>query len=182
MRIVRLCLASIALATLAACAEPNKDTEIWDLRADPWLCDNGVDFQFCATYTVVGTDEVAGLYDSIGGLDHQWGHSYRVEVEIIEVENPGADGSSVRYELVELLDEEVHPGLEFELSLQRGSVEFDQDGGAIATAHRFTCTPQQCSDLDALFDEFLFVDAVFRFGSADQLFPLELVSFGVDDG
>ena len=52
----------------------------------------------------------------------------------------------------------------------------------VATGHAFTCEPEQCTELQGLFDEPIEVDATFRFGPADQLFPLELVSFSVDDG
>lgn len=186
MRTLPLCLASMSLSLLAGCVEPDPNaTEIWDIEAAPRMCEGEDEyFYFCAQYTLDGTDETRTLTRDIGGLDETWGHSYRVEVEIIDVVDE-SQGSSIRYELVELIDEETHPGLEFDLSLQRNVVEFDADGesGIINNNTGFSCTPEQCADLDVLFDDFVFVDAVFRFGPDDnRLFPLELVSFAADEG
>jgi hypothetical protein len=183
MRALQLCVASMSLSLFAGCAdEPN--IEIWDIEPAPRMCDNGEDYYyFCAQYTVDGTDDLRTLSRDIDGLEQEWGHSYQVEVEIIEVESE-TESSSIRYELVELLDEEVHPGLEFEVRLERNVVAFDPDGvsGFINVTSTFACTLQQCSDLALLFSEFAFVDAVFRFGPDNQLFPLELVSFAADEG
>jgi hypothetical protein len=175
MRRLQLCLASISLVLLAACDDPNP-TEIWELDATPWVCDNGVDYHFCGTYIVVDTGQGNGLYQGIDGLETQWGYSYTVEVEIIEVEDPGADGYSIRYELVELIDQEAHPGEEFLLSLQRGWVEVEQEGGMVA-GNAFTCTLEQCTELGLLIDDDRDIRGKFRFGPIEQLLPLELVSF-----
>lgn len=173
MRALQLCLASVAFSLLSGCAEPTTPaTEIWDIRSHPDLCDGGEDnYYFCAHYTVDGSDQVELLHHAVDGLDIEWGHSYRVAVEMIE----STDGP--RYELVEVIDEEVHPGLEFDLRLERNMVSFDEEGenGTIAS-RSFVCAPALCTDLATLLGEFVFVEAVFRFGP-DNLFPLELVSF-----
>lgn len=43
------------------------------------------------------------FYDSIGGFSYEEGNSYELLVEVIPVDDPPADGSSLRYELIELV-------------------------------------------------------------------------------
>ncbi len=63
-----------------------------------------------------GTDGVhAGLqrrgrgaelfYDSIEGFDYSEGTSYVIDVQVVEVASPPADGSSLSYSLVEVVSE-----------------------------------------------------------------------------
>ncbi|QLH02472.1 MBL fold metallo-hydrolase [Nitrosopumilus cobalaminigenes] len=44
------------------------------------------------------------FYDSIKGFDYVEGKSYKISVKVTDVENPPADSSSKKYELVEILD------------------------------------------------------------------------------
>jgi len=43
------------------------------------------------------------FYDNIHGFVHEAGHDYHIEVLITDVENPPADASSKKYELVEII-------------------------------------------------------------------------------
>ena len=47
------------------------------------------------------------FYDSIEGFNFEEGYVYELLVETFEVENPPADGSSIRYELVEIVSKEA---------------------------------------------------------------------------
>lgn len=46
------------------------------------------------------------FYGGIEGFDYQWGLSYTLEVNVFEVKDPPADGSSLRYELARVLKTE----------------------------------------------------------------------------
>ena len=58
--------------------------------------------------TNVGTPdgEETRIYEGeIEGFTHEAGHSYELRVRITDVEDPPADGSSLRYELVEIVSD-----------------------------------------------------------------------------
>ncbi|QLH02286.1 proteinase inhibitor I1 Kazal [Nitrosopumilus cobalaminigenes] len=44
------------------------------------------------------------FYDNIHGFDYQEGIQYKLHVMISQIENPPADGSSLKYELIEILE------------------------------------------------------------------------------
>lgn len=46
------------------------------------------------------------FYDSIEGFTHEPGYRYELRVEVTEVENPPADGSSKRYRLIEVVSKQ----------------------------------------------------------------------------
>ena len=45
------------------------------------------------------------FYQSINGFEHEWGQTYIIKVKETKIENPPADGSSLQYELVEILEQ-----------------------------------------------------------------------------
>lgn len=165
----------LPLVLLAAC-EPDPPTEIWDLRATPAVCDYGVDYGLCRGYTLVESGEYHGLYQGVDGLDEQWGHEYRVEVAIYEVENPPADGFDTRYELVEILSDTPKPALEFDVALTMASVDVEQGSGELAPQFPFTCEQALCEALATTLEQGIDERATFRFGSEGALLPAVLVS------
>jgi hypothetical protein len=46
------------------------------------------------------------FYDSIEGFTHEPGYRYELRVEVTEVENPPADGSSKKYRLIETVSKQ----------------------------------------------------------------------------
>jgi hypothetical protein len=52
------------------------------------------------------SEEWTWFYDGIEGFEHEEGYRYELRVEVTEVENPPADGSSKRYRLVEVVSKE----------------------------------------------------------------------------
>ena len=50
-----------------------------------------------------------GLHDSISGFDWEYGYLYRIRVAIREIDDPPADGSSLEYRLVRVLEKKVVP-------------------------------------------------------------------------
>ena len=47
------------------------------------------------------------FYDQIEGFDYKEGHTYKLEVNVSKIENPPADGSSLKYKLVKLIYKEL---------------------------------------------------------------------------
>lgn len=56
------------------------------------------------------------FYDDIEGFDYEEGFYYKIKIKILEVEHPPADGSSLKYELIEILEKSPIP-----LNLDQGS-------------------------------------------------------------
>lgn len=48
------------------------------------------------------------FYDSIEGFTHEEGYTYTLRIRVHTVQNPPADGSSFRYELVDVLSQKEH--------------------------------------------------------------------------
>lgn len=182
MRRLSLALPLLSCLALACAEEEPKQTEIWDVRASPGVCDNGVDYQFCMRYIDVETQEGTSTYVNVNGFDYEWGYTYRIEVEVLEVEfHP--DGFTTDYELIEILDKQPQPALEFDIDLTLASVDVEQGVGDVGYGHPFTCTPEQCAELESLLPSVYTqsVVGVFRFGPSEALFPLELVSVSIEE-
>jgi len=57
------------------------------------------------------------FYSSIAGFDFVWGHSYKLSVYLTDIENPPADGSSIKYDLKSIIqDVEDVVGTDYEYS------------------------------------------------------------------
>ncbi len=52
------------------------------------------------------SEEWTWFYDGVEGFEHEEGYRYELRVEVTDVENPPADGSSKRYRLVEVVSKE----------------------------------------------------------------------------
>jgi hypothetical protein len=52
----------------------------------------------------IGTDTWEFFYNAIDGFDYEEGFLYDLDVKITEIENPPADASSLRYELIKLIE------------------------------------------------------------------------------
>ena len=98
------------------CFSCSKDTYeiiyIADAKAD---C-VGIAPQKCLQIKEDGKPDWTYFYDEIEGFDYEEGFFYKIKVNIMEVENPPADGSSLHYKLIEILDKSKAP-----LNLDQGS-------------------------------------------------------------
>ncbi len=100
--------------TLSACGT----TETYNIAAHKAPC-VGVGLFLCSIVDSGEGDEY--FYDGIDGFEFAWGTEVTAEVRKTKVVNPPADGSSSRYTLVEILDDEpVATGTEFSWDLQGG--------------------------------------------------------------
>lgn len=90
-----------ALAPLASCAD--EETMFIEHYQAPCY---GVGPSLC----MVTSDTEGGprefMYDGIHGFAAEWGHRYQLRVEVSHVSDPPADGSSLRYDLIEVVSDE----------------------------------------------------------------------------
>lgn len=64
----------------------------------------GVAPQKCLQIKLAAQDDWTFFYDSINGFQYEPGFYYKLEVSKSNIKNPAADASSVRYELVKVLE------------------------------------------------------------------------------
>lgn len=101
-------LASIIIGWLCwSCSNStHKILYIADAKAD---C-VGVAPQKCLQIKEAGNpDGWTYFYNAIEGFDYEEGYFYKIKVAVTTVENPPADGSSLRYELIEVLGQSKAP-------------------------------------------------------------------------
>ena len=65
----------------------------------------GVGPQKCMLIKEDPNSKWKNFYDKIEGFDFTEGHSYKIMVQISEIENPPADSSSIKYKLIEIIEE-----------------------------------------------------------------------------
>lgn len=122
----RLVFVPIALALLSACSSEkagspppanassqNGDVngEVKTLYVHEQLADcEGEGPRKCLQVRESENDEWTLFYSNIQGFDYEEGTRYQLRVRVREVSEPPADGSSLRYELVEIVSQEkVNP-------------------------------------------------------------------------
>lgn len=108
--------ASIALVFgAAACGsdddgdgDADADAETVRLWIEPEMvdCEGGAGPQQCLQISRSEEGDIELFYDSIEGFDFEEGTSYVVDVTVEDVDDPPADGSSLRYVLVEVVSAE----------------------------------------------------------------------------
>jgi hypothetical protein len=67
----------------------------------------GITEQLCLVVKKSGASNLGFEYGQIEGLIPKWGHQYTVDIEVVPVPNPPADGSSLRSVLRSLRRDEV---------------------------------------------------------------------------
>lgn len=90
------------------------------------------------------------FYGGIEGFTFEWGHTYELRVQVDQVPNPPADGSSLRYTLVEVVsDSGFQPGATFFAEVPAVLVTPNEDGTFSLNGEiNFTCAEEtQCSAL-----------------------------------
>ncbi|MGJ8591620.1 MAG: DUF4377 domain-containing protein [Aquaticitalea sp.] len=96
----KLIVLVFSLALFFSCSNDNEKTFfIADTRAN---C-TGVAPQKCLQIRENEKDDWTYFYGNIEGFDYEPGYSYKLKVEITNIENPPADASSKKYSLIEVL-------------------------------------------------------------------------------
>ena len=97
--------------TVAAPTEVPVDDSAETIRWETWYIDSkqvdcvGVAPQKCLLIKTDPNAEYEYFYDVIEGFEWQAGHEYELKVKITDIENPPADASSIRVELVEIVND-----------------------------------------------------------------------------
>lgn len=106
----------VVITVIFLCFSCSKNTDKILYIADAKVDCVGVAPQKCLQIKEIGKTDWTYLYDQIEGFDYEEGFFYKIKVDVIEVENPPADGSSLKYKLIEILDKSKVP-----LNLDQGS-------------------------------------------------------------
>ena len=89
------------------------------------------------------------LYEPIAGFEQEWGISARLVVERVDIPDPPEDGSSFRYELVDVVDTERVPGgSSFSLLINRDQLVAAGAGFAFPDGREVECADAAlCADI-----------------------------------
>jgi hypothetical protein len=121
-----LILGSALLFMLGACGNDKEETK----QPDAATPDTGVDAdtyprqgivlvdhykvpcmgeapQLCLRVTELDATTYENFYDAIVGFDYEWGHRYELRVEASRIEDPPQDGPWLRYELIEVVSDQL---------------------------------------------------------------------------
>ncbi|MCA9949427.1 MAG: META domain-containing protein [Anaerolineales bacterium] len=84
---------------------PQGEVVTWYIGPNKVEC-TGVGPQECLLIKENPNDDYSLFYDNIEGFEYEAGNTYEIRVLIAPVENPPADGSSLSYTLVEIVDQQ----------------------------------------------------------------------------
>lgn len=143
-------LALLLVVLVSACAtEEIRDGVVDSLRAP---CIGNGNFLCVQLHDTAGGQPML-MYGGLEGYAHRWGVEARIRYHVETVEDPPADGSSLRYIVDEVVAEiEDEPGREFALSFPQtppgtgwfeaaGAGQLDMAGTDVA------CDPVVCGDI-----------------------------------
>jgi heat shock protein HslJ len=107
----------------------------------------GVGPQWCMLTRQDAAADWTYFYNQIEGFAYEWGTAYELRVAVTEVENPPADASSLRYELVEIISEQPAAEATFTLMADTAFIQREGDTYTVLGEVRFT-TPTQLIPAD----------------------------------
>ncbi|MAX56536.1 MAG: hypothetical protein CL537_13670 [Alcanivoracaceae bacterium] len=94
------------LLLLTACSEPQPEGELLYVAPYTSAC-IGAGPMDCMRVRHSETENYQLFYNTIEGFQFEQGFRYTLRVAVSEVENPPADGSALRYRLLEVLNREA---------------------------------------------------------------------------
>ena len=108
---LRLSLLFLGVLALSACSAVGDDVETITLYVDAQTVECvGVGPQECLRVRRAPDAEWELFYDAIEGFEHEPGVAYVLRVAVRDVADPPADGSSLAYRLVEVLQRTAGEG------------------------------------------------------------------------
>jgi Domain of unknown function (DUF4377) len=150
-RIWKFMALSLSILASTACAADGSEEEVMlvDHYKQPCM---GMAPQLCLRVAQNGSEDLNNFYDSIAGFDYEWGHRYELQVQITEIDNPPADGSSRRYTLLEVIsDEVVDDHFTLRLSSEHVVVESQSEKFSLMGDRDITCADVTvCETIDAV--------------------------------
>lgn len=114
------------------------------------------------------------FYDSIDGFDFVWGHRYQLSVKVTELSNPPTDGSSLKYELQQIvsdIEDAIGTNYEYELvELLDNTFTKDPDGKYYFLEQPFMCDASvDCDALVNLNDSGGLVNVTFEYSGNGEI-------------
>ena len=110
------------------------------------------------------------FYENIDNFEYEWGFTYKIEVELENIENPPEDSSSLKYTLLNILEKEKASSTAlFDVSASRsiGLVKKISDGiYSLYGDQEFSCNTTQCVTIDSLISQELAM--LFEFSHDDD--------------
>lgn len=106
----------ITILTVVLFFSCSKDNEKILFVSDVKMDCTGVAPQKCLQIKEKESDNWTYFYNDIEGFDYEEGYTYKIKVEVSEVENAPADASSLKYTLLEVIEKTKAPR-----SLTKGS-------------------------------------------------------------
>lgn len=95
----------VVLTVLTSCKKDDPVSDVITMQvADHRQDCMGVAPQKCLLVKTEGDADWTLFYDGIEGFTYEEGYTYRLLIKRVPVANPPADGSSIRYTLVQMLD------------------------------------------------------------------------------
>lgn len=108
------------------------NNDMVEINFHPIIC-QGVGPQWCYQIKQNGEKDWTYFYDQIEGLKYEWGFNYLIKVKKEKIENPPADGSSIKWILTSLVKKEkVKIGTSFNLVAGRELTKVDIKNNKIA--------------------------------------------------
>lgn len=156
---MRTLLIALTVSTLLACAEENAETV--NLRLNHYQQTAIGEGQLLA-YLVqegndIGTENWSYFYGGIGGFTYELGYLYDLKVEKTPVDNPPADGSSIRYTLRKVISKQpVDDTVSFEVrlkSVERSNPPSFVTGNLASGFELLSTTPIDCDVLCSELDQ-----------------------------
>ncbi|MCG7587370.1 DUF4377 domain-containing protein [Photobacterium sp. OFAV2-7] len=171
--------AAIILTTLYGCSsESSQGTEkLLTIDSHQSTC-QGMFQQLCMRTKSVGNNEFELFYGDIEGFTYSWGTLYEVKVKITNIDNPPADASSQKEQLIEILsstEDQVGASYEFNGVEMLSSTFTKTDGNYYFLGKSFECASgTDCDALVALNNSGGLVNVTFKYlGNA----TIQLVSW-----
>ena len=106
----------VVITMVLLCFSCSKNNSKIIYIADSLIDCVGIAPQKCLQIKEEHKTDWSSFYDQIEGFDYKEGFFYKIKVAVILADNPPADGSSLKYKLLEILDKSKTP-----LNLDQGS-------------------------------------------------------------
>tara|TARA_B100001146_G_C16196541_1_gene441965 strand:+ start:173 stop:727 length:555 start_codon:yes stop_codon:yes gene_type:complete len=124
----------------------------------------------------IGTDQWSKFYSNIEGFNYQPGMIYNLSVKKEPVHNPQADGSSIKYTLLEVTStQEVDPEVLFDIDLKINGENFITTDNGLKLLHQIDIDCNNlCQELESLLQDQDFVVGTFKRNATNEILLMEL--------